>query len=72
MAIDNIARVIPMKGKYVVKRRGMYVSEVYRKREDAQKVADRWNENYQSANKYIKARTVNGASPRTQNGSKKS
>ncbi len=43
MAIDNIARVVKMKGKYVVKRRGMYVSEIYKTELAAQAVADQMN-----------------------------
>lgn len=51
MAIDNIARVEIMKGKYVVKRRGMYISEIYETLDEAQKIADQWNLHFQLAKK---------------------
>lgn len=54
MAIDNIARVVKMKGKYVVKRRGMYVSEIYKTETAAQKTADQWNEHIALAKKVKK------------------
>lgn len=55
MAIDNIARVEKMKGKYVVKRRGMYVSEIYKTEAAAQKIADKWNEHIKIGKKHKKS-----------------
>jgi len=57
MAIDSIARVLKMKGKYVVKRRGMYVSETYKTESAAQGIADQWNEHTALAKKNKKKKS---------------
>ncbi len=51
MAVDSIARVEKMRGKFVVKRRGMYVSETYKTQAAAQAIADQWNEHTALAKK---------------------
>lgn len=45
MLVDGIARVEKMKGKYVIKRRGMYLNDIFKTETEAQKVCDRWNDN---------------------------
>lgn len=51
MSIDNVARPVEMRGKYIVKKRGMYISEIYETEAEAKIVADRWNRHSKQAKK---------------------
>lgn len=47
--IDNIARAKKIKGSFGVVKRGMWLNETYATLQEAQEIADRWNENINKA-----------------------